>query len=371
MIIGTPKEIRDNEYRVAITPAGVEAFVKNGHIVLIENDAGLGSGFSDTEYKKAGAEIVTQDELYKKSEMIYKVKEFLPEEYKYLREGLIVFTYIHSNAFRDQTDEMIKKKIIGVAYEDITDDYGNFPLLRPMSEIAGKGGMIMALQYMQKINGGNGLMMARVHGVRNPHVTIIGAGISGIGAAEIATGLGNQVTILDIDINKLENAKKILPLNTELLYSDEYNLVESLKKTDVLLNCILWPKWRKDNLVTKEMLNLMKEGSLIVDIACDEGGAIETCKTTSHSEPVYKVDGIIHYCVDNVPAAFPKTSTTILSNTTLPYALELANKGLEKALRDNKHLRKGLSFYLGVLTLEETGRKQNRAFKTPEEVLKI
>ena len=371
MIIGIPKEIKSDEYRIAITPSGVKALVSNEHKVLIENDAGIGSGFTNEDFISCGAQIIEKKELFAKSEMIYKVKEFLPEEYCYLREGMIIATYIHSNAFRDETDAFIGKKIVGISFEDIEDKDGNFPLLRPMSEIAGKGGIIMGLQYAQKINGGIGLMMARVHSIRTPEITIIGAGIAGIGAAEVATGLGNKVTILDINIDKLEEAKGKLPLNVELLYSDKTNLEDCLKRTDLLVNCILWPKWRKDHLVNRDMLKLMKPGSLIVDVSCDVDGAIETCRSTSHSEPTYIVDGITHYCVDNIPAAFPQTSTTLFCNTTLPYVLEIADKGYKQALIDNKYLRKGLSFYLGDLTLEETGKKQNRPYKKPEEVLNI
>jgi len=371
MIIGVPREIKNNEYRVAVVPAGVSAFIEKGHEVLIERAAGLGSSIADEEYKNAGARIVDKEELFQKAEMIYKVKEFLPEEFKYLREGLVILTYIHSNAFRTQTDAFIEKKVVGIAYEDIEDEDGNFPLLRPMSEIAGKGGFIMATQYAQRLYDGNGLMLARVHGVRTPEVTIIGAGAAGLGAAEIAVNLGNKVAILDINLESLERAKHILPPNVELLHSNKENLANCLKRSDVLVNCILWPKWRKDHLVTREMLGSMKPGSLIIDVSCDEAGAIETCRATSHDDPVYVEEGIMHYCVDNIPAAFPQTSTHSLCNATLPYALEIANKGFEKALKENICLRKGLSFYFGDLTLEETGRKQERPYKRPEEVLGI
>ena len=372
MIVGIAKEIKNNEYRVACTPNGVKEFVKRGHTVLVEKGAGIGSGFSDEDYKNQGAEIVeTAEELYKRSELIYKVKEILPEEYKYLRKDLIVFTYIHSNAHRDQTDEFLNSKAIGIAYEDVNDKDGEFPLLRPMSEIAGKGGFIAALNFCQSIHGGNGVLLARVHGVRTPEVTIIGAGNAGLGAAELASAFGNKVTILDIDTNKLEYAKNILPPNVELLYSDEQNLINCLKRTDVLMNCILWPKWRTDHLVSREMLKLMKPGALIVDVSCDDNGAIETSRSTSHDDPVYVEEGITHYVVDNIPAAFPQTSTYSLCNATLPYALEIADKGVKKALIDNKYLRRGLTSWNGELTLEETGKKQNRPYTTPEKVLGI
>ncbi len=372
MIIGIPKEIKSNEYRVACTPSSVKEIVSNDHEVLVEKGAGIGSGFSDEEYEKQGAIIIdTAEELYEKSDLIYKVKEIFPEEFKLLKENQIIFTYIHSNAYREQTDALLEKRIIGIAYEDINDKKGEFPLLKPMSVIAGKGGFIAALNFTQKIHGGKGILLSRIDGVRTPEITIIGAGNSGLGAAELAAAFGNKVSILDIDIDKLEEARKFLPSNIELLYSNKNNLEMCLKRTDVLMNCILWPKWRKDHLVTRNMLGLMKEGALIVDVACDEAGAIETTKSTTHDDPIYIVDGITHYCVDNIPSAFSQTSTTTLCNATLPYLLEIANKGVKQALIDNKYLRRGLTTYDGKLTLEETGRKQKRPYITPEEALGI
>ena len=318
MIIGVPKEIKKQEYRVAITPLGVAEFKKHNHEILVEEGAGEGSSISDEEYKGAGAEIVDKEYLFGKSEMIYKVKEILPEEYKYLREGLIIFTYIHSNAHRNQTDAFIKSKAIGIAYEDIRDTRGNFPLLRPMSEIAGKGGFLAACQFVQKIHGGAGIMPARVYGVPTPHVVIVGAGYAGLGAAELASAFGNKVTLLDISFDKLEQAKVALPSNVELLYSNEANISDCLKKADILINCVLWPKDRMDHLVTRQMVRTMKKGALIVDVSCDEGGAIETCRSTSHDDPVYMDEGIMHYCVDNIPSAFSKTATYALTGATLP-----------------------------------------------------
>jgi alanine dehydrogenase len=303
--------------------------------------------------------------------MIYKVKEFFPQEFEHLREGLVIFTYIHSNSNPALTDAFLRSKVVGISYEDIQEEDGSFPLLRPMSEIAGRGGMIMALQHCQKIHQGSGLMLARVHGVRTPEITVIGAGASGLGAAEIAAGLGNKVTILDVDLKALEHAKHVLPPNVELLYSNRENLAECLRRCDVLVNCILWPKWRKDHLVSRQMLRSMKPQSLVVDVSCDEAGAIETCRPTSHDNPVYVEEGITHYCVDNIPAAFPQTATQSLCNATLPYALEIAAKGVQAALRENAALRRGLCFYFGELTLAETAKKQNRPCKTPEEVLGI
>lgn len=372
MKIGIPKEIKPNEYRIACDPNGVKEIVNNGHQVIVEKDAGTGSGFTDDDYENQGAKIVdSPEEIYEKADLIYKVKEIFPEEFKYLREDQIVFTYIHSNAYKEQTDALLEKKVVGIAYEDIIDEDGEFPLLKPMSILAGKGGFLSALHFMQKINGGKGILLSRTDGVVTPEITIVGAGNSGLGAAELAAVFGNKVTILDLDGEKLENARKVLPKNVELLYSNKNNLDMCIKRSDVFINCILWPKWRKDHLLSREMLSRMKKGSIIIDVACDEEGAVETTKSTSHDDPVYVVDGIMHYCVDNIPSAFSQTATTTLGNATISYLLEIANKGVEKALIDNKYLRRGLTTYQGKLTLEETGLKQNRPYITPEEALGI
>lgn len=371
MIIGVPKEIKTSEYTVAISPAGIATFVENGHKVLIEEGAGLGSGFYDEEYVDRGAVITDKVTVYNGSDMIFKVKELLPSDFEFLREGLIVMTYFHSNAYRDETDACLKSKIIGIACEDVQDKYGNHPLLRPMSEIGGKGGFIAACNYSQKIHGGGGKMLARVNGIKTPHITILGAGSAGIGAAELASGFGNRVTVLDIDYDALEKAKEKLPLNVEFLHSDHETICEIIKYTDVLMNCVSWPKWRTDHIITRDMLKLMKKDSIIIDVACDIGGAVETCRVTTHKEPVYFEEGILHYCVDNIPSAFARTATCSICAATVPYALEIANKGIYKALIDNPYLRKGLCFYLGNLTLEETGLKQGRPYITPEEALGI
>jgi alanine dehydrogenase len=371
LIIGIPKEIKSNEYRCAVTPESVSQLRSNGHTVLIETKAGLGSSISDDDFRQAGAQIMTTEEVYNNAEMIYKVKEILPIEYPFMRENLILFTYIHSNAHSEMTDVLLSSKSIGIAYEDITDNIGNFPLLRPMSEIAGKGGFLAASQFLQSIHNGRGILLARVSGVETPDVTIIGAGNAGFGVAEMAAGLGNKVSILDISVEKLEAIKHRLPPNVELLISSKENIEKCLKRSDVLFNCILWPKWRKDHLVTREMLSLMKPGALIADIACDEAGAIETCRATSHDKPVYFEEDIMHYCVDNIPAAFARTSTYLLSSTTLPYAMEIANKGVVRALKENKNLRNGLTCFKGLLTLEETALKQNRQYTKADEIAEI
>ncbi len=370
MIVGVPKEIKSNEYRVGITPAGVSEFVRRNHPVLIEQNAGVGSGFSDDDYQAAGASIVAHaSDVYGKAEMIYKVKEILPPEFKYMREGLVVFTYHHSNAYPEMTRHLLESRIVGIAFEDIVDEKGEFPLLRPMSEVAGMGGFLAAVTHSQSINGGNGTLLARIHGIRTPVVSIIGAGAAGFGAAELAASFGNHVNLLDIDLDKLQQLKYKLPANVELLYSNRENLERCLKQSDALINCLLWGKTRTDHLVYREDLKLMKPGAVICDVSCDDAGAIETCHSTSHNDPVYEVSGITHYCVDNIPSAFSETATTSLANSTLPYALALADRGYEKALKDNDGLRRGLTFYFGKMTLEETSLKLSIPYESPEKVL--
>ena len=371
MIIGVLKEIKPNEYRVAATPATVSEIVARGHQVLVQKDAGLGSGYSNEEYKAAGAVILeTAEEVYTKADLFYKVKEMFPEEWKYMNRDKIVFTYIHSNAHPEETDAILASKVTAVAYEDITDDKGGFPLLKPMSILAGKGGFLAALHHMQSVFGGNGTLLANVCGIETPVVTIIGAGNSGLGAAELAAGFGNTVRILDVNMKAMEEAKAKLPSNVSFLISNRENLVKCLKDSDVIINCILWPKHRKDHLINREDLKLMKPSAMIVDVACDDEGAVETCRSTTHDAPTYYEEGILHYCVDNIPSAFARTASIMLSNATLPYLLEMANKGAEKALKENPHLRKGLTAYDGKLTLQETALKQNRPLTDVEELVK-
>ena len=371
MIIGVLKEIKPNEYRVAATPATVSEIVARGHQVLVQKDAGLGSGYSNEEYKAAGAVILeTAEEVYTKADLFYKVKEMFPEEWKYMNKDKIVFTYIHSNAHPEETDAILASKVTAVAYEDITDDKGGFPLLKPMSILAGKGGFLAALHHMQSVFGGNGTLLANVCGIETPVVTIIGAGNSGLGAAELAAGFGNTVRILDVNMKAMEDAKAKLPSNVSFLISNRENLVKCLKDSDVIINCILWPKHRKDHLINREDLKLMKPSAMIVDVACDDEGAVETCRSTTHDAPTYYEEGILHYCVDNIPSAFARTASIMLSNATLPYLLEMANKGAEKALKENPHLRKGLTAYDGKLTLQETALKQNRPLTDVEELVK-
>lgn len=370
MKIGIVKEIKPSEYRVAATPAAVVEMVRKGHEVYVEHDAGVGSGFTDEMYETAGAKIVNEAEkVWTTVDLIYKVKEIFPEEFKYLREDLIVFTYIHSNAHLEQTKALMESKCTSIAYEDISDDRGQWPLLSPMSELAGKGGFLAALHFSQTINGGSGKLLANVCGVAAPVVTIIGCGHSGLGACELASAFGNKVNVLDINYNAMLEAKEHFPQNVNFMFSNRENLVECLKTSDVIINCILWPKTRKDHLINREDLKLMKPGAMIVDVACDEAGAVETCHDTCHTDPIYYVDGVMHYCVDNIPSAFGQTASTTLCNATLPFALAIANKGVKQALKDDKHLRRGLTTYDGKLTLLETAEKLDLPYTDADELV--
>ncbi|HWQ58789.1 MAG TPA: alanine dehydrogenase [Clostridia bacterium] len=369
MIIGIPKEIKKNEYRVAATPSAVAAFARRGHKVLFEHDCGAGSGFPDAQYEAAGGVLTPHEELYRACDMLYKVKEIEEEEYGLLRKDQIVFTYLHSNAHPEMTRELIERGVTGIAYEDIDDEHGEFPLLSPMSVLAGKGGFIAALYFAQSVHGGTGVLLNRIAGVPTPEVTIIGCGFSGQGAAELASAFGNRVAMLDVNWKAMERAKEKLPENVEFLYSNRENLVECLRRTDVLINCIMWDKTRTDHLVYRSDLKMMKPGALIIDVACDDGGAIETCRSTSHTDPVYFEEGILHYAVDNIPSGFSRTASQTLSAATLPFALAIADKGVEAALLADAHLRRGLTTYRGRLTLEETARKHHVTYVDPEKAI--
>ncbi len=362
MIIGIPKENKHNEYRVAATPSAVSILINNGHKVFVEHDAGVGSGFDNQAYLNVGAELTDKKDLYAKSDMLYKVKEIEVSEFEMLREDLIIFTYLHSNAHIDMTQTLLDKKVIGIAYEDVEDDQGEFPLLSPMSTLAGKGGFLAALNFAQSVHGGNGLLLSQVTGVPTPSVAIIGCGWSGVGAAELASAFGNKVTMLDVNLKAMEKARLKLPVNVELLYSNRENMESCLNNADVIINCILWNKTRKDHLISREDLKLMKPGSMIIDVACDDGGAVETCRSTTHADPIYYEEGILHYAVDNIPSGFSRTASLMLSAVTLPFALAIANKGVENALLEDNQLRKGLTCYGGHLTLKETALKHNLAY---------
>ena len=370
MIIGVLKELKESEYRVSATPQAVQELVFHGHRVLVEKKAGSGSGFSDEMYINSGAEIKdSAEEIWNNADIIYKVKEILKEEYKYLREDSTVITYIHSNAHKEQTEALLKSKCISIAYEDISNDKGEWPLLSPMSELAGKGGFLAALSLSQRIKGGSGKLLANVCGVETPEITIIGCGNSGLGACEIASALGNNITMLDIDYESMKNAKQYLPNNVTFLLSNRINLLKCIKKADVVINCILLPKNRSDHLIYRKDLKLMKKNAMIIDVACDDNGAIESCKATTHKKPTYYDEGILHYCVDNIPSAFAETASVTLCNVTLPFVMKLADKGVKQALIEDKHLRRGLTTYKGKLTLKETAEKLGLEYTNAIQIL--
>lgn len=373
MKVGIVKEIKNNENRVAIIPSTVKEFIRHGHEVYIECGAGLGSGFRDEEYAAAGAVMVEKaEDVWNNIDLLYKVKEILPSEYKYIREDMIVMTYLHSNAHRDETQVLLDAKCPSIALEDITSDdpAKKFPLVANMGELAGKGGFLAACYYAQSVHGGPGLILNNVCGSDAPVVSIIGCGYTGMGAAELASAFGCTVKMMDIDLKAMERAKDKLPSNVSFLYSSRQAIEDCLKVSDVVINCVLWPKTRKDHLINKEDLAMMKHGAMIIDVACDDGGAVETCRSTTHDDPVYYVDGILHYAVDNIPSAFSKSSSTRFANDSLPYVLAVADKGIKQALKDDKHLRAGLTTFDGKMTLKETAEKFELPWADPEELIK-
>jgi alanine dehydrogenase len=360
MIVGIPREIKDNEYRVALVLVGAEEMKKAGHQVLVEKSAGKGSGISDQDYQRAGAKIIsTAEELFRKAEMIIKVKEPLPPEYKLLKKGQIVFTYFHLAADKSLTEEMLTSGIIAIAYETVETEDGKTPLLTPMSEVAGRMAVQEGAKYLEKPMMGQGILLGGVPGVAPASVVVIGGGVVGTNAAKVAAGLGARVTILDIDLDRLRYLDDIMPKNVTTLMSNSYNIREKLREADLVIGAVLIPGAKAPLIVTRELLKLMKPGSVIVDIAIDQGGCIETSRPTSHSEPVYIEEEVVHYCVTNMPGAVAGTSTYALTNVTLPYALEIANKGYKKAVEENKALAKGLNIVKGRLTCKAVAEAHN------------
>jgi alanine dehydrogenase len=351
MIIGVPKEIKRMENRVALLPAGVSILKSHGHTVLVEKGAGLGSGFSDELYRDAGAEIVDDPkEIYAKADMIVKVKEPIGYEYDLLRKDQIVFTYFHFAASRELTEAVIKSGCIAIAYETVQKDDGSLPLLEPMSEIAGRMAPQEGAKYLEKSMGGRGVLLGGVPGVEPADVAIIGGGVVGTNAAKIAAGLGARVTILDVNLQRLRYLDDIMPKNVVTMASNEYNILKAVKRADVLIGAVLIPGAKAPKLVTKEMVAQMKEGAVIIDVSVDQGGCIETIRPTTHDDPVYIEYGVVHYGVANMPGAVPKTSTIALTNATLPYIIELADKGFEVAIKENKELRRGVNIIEGKVT---------------------
>ena len=366
MIIGIPKEIKAQENRVSVLPAGVMNFIDMGHKIYVEKNAGIGSGFADEEYIQAGAEIIDNPkDIYAAADMIYKVKEPLEPEYNYLREGQILFTYLHLASDPAQTKILMDTKVTAVAYETVQLDDRSLPLLMPMSVIAGRMSVQIGAYLLQKLNNGRGILLGGIPGVEPGHVVIIGGGGNvGINAARTAVGLGARVTIIDISIEKLANVNDIFANRVVTLMSNNYNVSKSVADADLLIGAVLLPGAKATKVVTEEMVKTMRPGSVVVDVAIDQGGCIETIdRLTSHDNPYYVKHGVVHYSVPNMPGAVPRTSTFALANATMPYALQMANKGLERAMRENTALLKGLNVYQGKITNKAVADAQGLAYE--------
>ena len=371
MIIGVPKEIKNNENRVGLTPAGVSALTKAGHKLFVQATAGLGSGFSDEEYKKAGATMLkTIDEVYKKAEMIIKVKEPIKQEYGLIKAGQLLFTYFHFASYEPLTKAMIKSKAVCLAYETVEKPDRSLPLLVPMSEVAGRMSIQEGAKYLEKPMGGRGILLGGVPGVRPANVLVLGGGIVGTQAAKMAAGLGADVTLMDVSLPRLRQLDDLLPANVKTVYSNEYNIREAIKNSDLIVGAVLIPGAKAPSLITRDMLKTMKPGTVMVDVAIDQGGCFETSKATTHQDPIYVIDGVIHYCVANMPGAVPYTSTLALTNATLPYALQLANKGWKKACVENEEFKPGLNVVDGKVVYKGVAEAFNLKYTDVKEVLK-
>ena len=359
MKIGLPKEIKDNEYRVGLTPAGVQALAHAGHEVYVQKTAGEGSGFTDDQYVKAGGQLLdTADDIWKTGDMIVKVKEPIAPEYPRMRENQLLFTYLHLAPEFELTKQMMERKVTGVAYETITDRHGRLPLLTPMSEVAGRMSVQVGATYLEKMNGGRGILLGGVPGVPAANVVIIGGGIVGTEAAKMAVGLGAKVTIIDRNLDRLRQLDDIFLSKVQTLASSRYAIEEAISHADLVIGAVLVVGAAAPKLVTRDMLKLIPNGAVLVDVAVDQGGCFETTHATTHSNPTYYEEGVLHYCVANMPGAVPRTSTFALTNATLPYALDLANKGFEQAIADDPGLREGVNTYAGKLTYEAVATSQ-------------
>lgn len=357
MLIGVPKEVKNHEYRVGMTPGGVLELVRHGHRVLVETNAGAGIGFNDAAYLKAGAEIVGHaKEVFARAEMIVKVKEPQKEECRMLRSGQILFTYLHLAPDPEQTKELLNSDCIAIAYETVTDDHGGLPLLAPMSEVGGRLAIQAGAHSLEKHKGGSGILLGGVPGVTPAHVVVIGGGVAGINAARMAAGLNADVTILDRNLNVLKKIDNHFGGRIKTLYSNYMNLEQMIEQSDLVIGAVLIPGASAPKLVTHAMLKTMKPGSVLVDIAIDQGGCFETSMPTTHQDPTYIIDGVVHYCVANMPGAVAKTSTLALTNATLPFVVELANKGWKRAVAENRHLQAGLNICQGNVTYYAVAR---------------
>jgi len=370
MIIGVPKEVKDHESRVGITPSGVKSLVDAGHKVLVETKAGELSAFTDDAYQSAGAVIVgSAHDTWRLADMVVKVKEPIEKEYQHFREGLVLFTYLHLAPLTELTNALLEKKVIGIAYETVRDAAGSLPLLTPMSEVAGRLSVQVGAAYLQREHGGRGLLLGGVPGVPPGNVVIIGGGVVGVNAAKMALGLGAKVTLIDLNLNRLRELDDIFNGRLHTLASNSYNITYAASEADLLIGGVLIPGAAAPKLVTRTMVSKMKKGAVIVDVAIDQGGCIETAKPTTHTNPSYEVDGVVHYCVTNMPAAVPNTSTLALTNATFPYVLKLANHGADVAIRENDGIAEGVNTFRGTLTYEAVAESQARTWKPVHELV--
>ncbi|MCH8556395.1 MAG: alanine dehydrogenase [Balneolia bacterium] len=354
MLIGVPKEIKTHENRVALLPSGVTQMLKHGHDVIIEKDAGLGSGFPDELYIEAGATIIdSAEDIWAKAEMIMKVKEPIAKEYPLMREGQIIFTYFHFAASRELTEAVKLSGAIAIAYETVEKLDGSLPLLIPMSEVAGRMAAQEGAKFLERPMGGRGVLLGGIPGVKPGRVMVLGGGIVGVNAARIAAGMGANVQIFDINLQKLRYLDEVLPKNITTVFSSEVNIRKELERADLVIGAVLIPGAKAPSLITRDMLKELQPGSVLVDVAIDQGGCFETSKPTTHDDPVYEVDGIVHYCVANMPGAVPYTSTIGLTNVTLPYAIQIADKGWVNAIRENRELEHGLNIANGEIVYRD------------------
>jgi alanine dehydrogenase len=369
VIVGVPKEIKTRENRVGMTPAGVRSLVGRGHKVLVEKTAGDGSGLSDAAYASAGATIVPTAADAWTAEMVVKVKEPLPAEYGFFRENLILYTYLHLAPEPELTKQLLQKKVAGVAYETIENPDGTLPLLRPMSEVAGRMAVQVGAAFLEKERGGKGVLLGGVPGTRRGRVVILGGGVVGRNAATIAIGMGAQVTVLDVRAETMAYLEDVFGGAVETLYSNPTNIEQATARADLVVGAVLVTGASAPRLVTREMISKMENGSVVVDVAVDQGGCIETCRPTSHDKPTYEVDGVIHYCVPNMPGAVPQTSTWALTNTTIGYAVKIADAGLVKAARADRALSLGINTYTGHVTCEGVAQAHKAEYVPVERLL--
>lgn len=364
MIIGVPKEIKDHETRVGCVPSTVTTLREHGHEVLVETNAGLGSSVTDREYAEAGALIIdSAAEVWNRADLVMKVKEPQPSEYPYFRKGLILFTYLHLAPLPDLTDALLNAKVNAVAYETIREKDGSLPLLTPMSEVAGRMAVQVGAQYLERPAGGRGILLGGIPGVAPANVVVVGGGVVGHNAAKMAVGLGSHVTIIDRNLNRLRELEDIYGNTVLTLASNVYTIRDAVRQADLVIGAVLIPGASAPKVVRREMISSMKKGSVVVDVAIDQGGCLETAHATTHTDPIYYVDGVLHYCVSNMPAAVPHTSTFGLTNATAPYLLDLANKGLEQACQESQAVSEGVNTFAGQITYAGVAESQGKPFR--------